>query len=124
MSAQPENASELFDMLLPLGLQAYPDKAREVNGIFLFKLEGEGGGKWTLNCLVSPPKIFKGEPNETDLPNTCTIELSHEDFKKLLQDPNEGMGLYFAGKLAITGKTEIATRLAIFFDITRPNPIQ
>jgi alkyl sulfatase BDS1-like metallo-beta-lactamase superfamily hydrolase len=110
--------SGLFDTLLPLGLAAYPDRAREINASIGFNIEGADGGFWVLDCTKSPPKVTK---NPAEQPS-CTIEMSSEDFVTIMQDHTKSLDLYFENKLRITGDQSVALRLGLFFEITRPNP--
>ena len=118
----PQGASDIFDHLLPLGLKAYPDRVKEVNGIVIFKITGDGGGTWVLDCQSSPPTIKKDENFTTDSKSVGTIEMEHDSFKRCMLSPDEGMELYFTGKLVISGDPDVVSRLRIFFDITRRNP--
>ena len=111
----PKDASDLFDNLVPAGLKAFPDKAREVNAIYTFKISGEGGGDWTADLTANPPTIVKGDSGTAQ----CTIEVSHDDFKQMLADPNAGMQLYFQGKLRVSGDPMLAMKLQQFFAIAQ-----
>src|SRR5262245_44683921 len=91
MASLPKDAQELFDVLVPQGLKAYTDKAREVNAIYGFKISGDGGGEWTVDLTSNPPTCVRGDTGKAQ----CTIEIAHEDFKSMLTDPNAGMQLYF-----------------------------
>ena len=55
MATLPKDAQELFDTIVPEGLKQYPDKARELNAIYFFKITGEGGGEWTVDLVANPP---------------------------------------------------------------------
>ena len=114
----PKDAQELFDTLVPQGLKLHPDKAREVNAIYAFKISGEGGGDWTVDCTIDPPTCVKGDTGKAQ----CTIEVAHEDFKQMLADPNAGMQLYFQGKLRVSGDPMLAMKLQQFFEIARDIP--
>ncbi len=116
MANEPQNAQDLFGRLLPIGLTNYPDRAREINAIFGFKIEGEGGGYWVLDCTSSPPTCTPGDTGKAQ----CTIELEHEDFKKMLTDHNTGMDLYFKSRIRVSGEAALALKLGLFFEITRP----
>ncbi|HTJ45039.1 MAG TPA: SCP2 sterol-binding domain-containing protein [Kofleriaceae bacterium] len=111
----PKDATELFDVLVPQGLKQFPDKAREVNAIYAFKISGEGGGEWTADLTSDPPTIVKGDTGKAQ----CTIEVAHDDFKTMLSDPNAGMQLYFQGKLRVSGDPMLAMKLQQFFDLAR-----
>jgi len=115
MATLPSNASELFDNLVPEGLAKYPDKARELNAIYCFKVTGEGGGDWTVDTTSNPPSCTKGDSGKAQ----CTIEVSHEDFKAMLADPNAGMQLYFQGKLRVSGDPMLAMKLQQLFELAR-----
>jgi hypothetical protein len=118
----PQNASDVFDHLLPLGLQAYPDRAKEVNGFVVFKITGEGGGTWVLDCISTPPTVKPDANFSSESKSVGTIEMDHDSFKRCMLSPDEGMELYFTGKLLITGEAEVIQRLRVFFDLTRRNP--
>ncbi len=116
MAELPKDATQLFDDLVPQGLKAHPDKAREVNAIYAFKISGEGGGDWTCDLTADPPSCVRGDTGNAQ----CTIEVSHDDFKAMLADPNAGMQLYFQGKLRVSGDPMLAMKLQQFFDLARP----
>lgn len=116
MPTLPNNAQELFDTLVPQGLTQFPDKARELNAIYCFKIAGDGGGEWTVDCTVDPPTCVKGDSGTAQ----CTVEVSHDDFKTMLSDPNAGMQLYFQGKLRVSGDPMLAMKLQQLFELARP----
>jgi putative sterol carrier protein len=111
----PKDAQELFDVLIPQGLSQYPDKAREVNAIYAFKITGDGGGEWTVDLMKNPPTCVRGDNGTAQ----CTVEVSHDDFKTMLSDPNAGMQLYFQGKLRVSGDPMLAMKLQQLFDFAK-----
>ena len=111
--ALPKDARELFDEQVPRALAASPDKAKEVNAIYCFKITGDGGGDWTVDLTATPPSVAQGDNGSAQ----CTIEVAHDDFKTMLGDPQAGMQLYFQGKLKVTGDPMLATKLQQFFDL-------
>jgi hypothetical protein len=115
MASLPKDAQELFDVQVPEALRKYPDQAREVNAIYCFKITGEGGGEWTVDLTADPPSCKQGDAGNAQ----CSIEVSHEDFRTMLQDPQAGMQLYFQGRLKVTGDPMLATRLQQFFDLAK-----
>lgn len=112
----PKDASDLFDNLVPEGLKLSPDKARALNAIYCFKITGEGGGVWTVDCTANPPSCTKGDAGRAQ----CAVEVSHADFKTMLADPNAAMQLYFQGKLRVSGDPMLAMKLQQLFEIARP----
>jgi len=113
MPELPKDATELFDKLVPAGLAAHPDKAREVNAIYTFKISGDGGGEWTCDLTASPPTCVRGDSGKAQ----CTVEVAHDDFKTMLADPNAGMQLYFQGKLRVSGDPMLAMKLQELFKL-------
>jgi putative sterol carrier protein len=107
MAQMPKDAKELFDVLVPEAIKKFPDKAKEVNAIYCFKITGDGGGTWTLNLASDPPTCVQGETGNAQ----CTVEVSHDDFKSMFTDPQVGMQLYFQGKLKVSGNAMLATKL-------------
>ena len=116
MAQLPKDAQDLFDNLVPQGLKAFPDKARELNAIYCFKVTGDGGGEWTVDTTSDPPTCSRGDSGKAQ----CTIEVAHDDFKTMLPDPNAGMQLYFQGKLRVSGDPMLAMKLQQLFEIARP----
>ena len=106
----PNSAAELFDEILPKQLAEHPDKAKQVNAVYCFKISGDGGGDWTVDLASDPPTCSRGDSGKAQ----CTIEVSHDDFKTMLSDPNAGMQLYFQGKLRVSGDPMLATKLNQF----------
>jgi putative sterol carrier protein len=115
MPDMPTNATETFDVAVPAGLKQHPDKAREVNAIYAFKIGGEGGGEWTVDLTSDPPTCTRGDTGKAQ----CTIDIDHEDFKSMLKDPNAGMQLYFQGKLRVSGDPMLAMKLQQLFDLAK-----
>ncbi len=103
----------MFNEQVPKALEKYPDKAREVDAIYCFKITGDGGGEWTVDLTSDPPTC----KTEDDGTAQCTVEVAHDDFKTMLGDPQAGMQLYFQGKLKVTGDPMLATKLQQFFDV-------
>lgn len=114
--ALPTNATETFDVQVPAGLKQFPDKARELNAVYGFKISGEGGGDWTVDLTADPPTCTRGDSGKSQ----CTIEIDHEDFKAMLADPNAGMQLYFQGKLRVSGDPMLAMKLQQLFALAQP----
>ena len=112
----PKDAKELFDVLVPEAIKRNPDKAKEVNAIYCFKITGDGGGTWTLNLTSDPPTCVQGDTGSAQ----CTVEVAHDDFKSMFTDPQVGMQLYFQGKLKVSGDPMLAMKLQQVFDMARP----
>jgi hypothetical protein len=115
MATMPKDAQDLFDNLVPQGLAQFPDKAREMNAIYCFKVTGEGGGEWTVDTTANPPTCAKGDSGKAQ----CTDQVAHDDIKTMLSDPNAGMQLYFQGKLIVSGDPMLAMKLQQLFELAK-----
>jgi putative sterol carrier protein len=73
--------------------------------VFLFKITGDGGGTWTVDCK-SNPGVRAGEE-----PADVTLELSASDWATISSNPGAAMQLYFTGKLKVSGNAMLATKL-------------
>jgi hypothetical protein len=114
--SQVPTPAELFGELVPRALAAHPDKARKVDGVFRFKITGDGGGDWIVDLTADPPTCVETEGGSAKV----TIEISADDFREMLTDGQAGMRLYLEDKLKIEGDAELANRLPAFFESIRP----
>ena len=100
------DAQSDFTTRLPQKITSDPDKAKGIGAVFLFKITGDGGGTWTINCK-DDLGVFPGEKGTAD----CTLELSAADWKTISEQPGQAMQLFFSGRLKVTGNTMLATKL-------------
>lgn len=107
---------KLFNEELPSKISQHADAAKQIGGKFQINVTGEGGGEWFVDASDSGPKVEKGTPGNGDV----TITIASEDFQKLLENPQaNGMPLFFAGKLKVTGNQMLAMKLQKLFDLAR-----
>jgi alkyl sulfatase BDS1-like metallo-beta-lactamase superfamily hydrolase len=111
MAKVPSSAKELFDDMIPRGLEKNPAKAKEVGAVYVFRITGDDGGDWVVDLTGDPPTCKPGVSDSAQ----CTIEVEHADFKRMLAEPNAGMELYFSGRLRVSGDPMLATKLQQFF---------
>lgn len=95
-----------FTKNLPEKISGDPDAAKEIDAVFLFKISGDDGGVWTVNCRDNLG-VHDGEVGEVD----CTLELTDEDWLAISDNPATAMQLYFQGKLQVSGDAMKATKL-------------
>ena len=100
------NAQTDFTKTLPEKIAGDPDNAKEIDAIFLFKISGDDGGTWTVDCR-DDLGVHDGEHGEADV----TLELTNEDWEAISENPAMAMQLYFQGKLKVTGNAMLATKL-------------
>jgi len=104
---------KLFNEELPAAIEKNPDGAKEIGAKYQLNISGDDGGEWYIDCSDSP-KAEAGNPGNAD----CTIEISTDDFQKLVENPQaNGMQLFFAGKLKVSGNQMLAMKLQKLFDL-------
>jgi putative sterol carrier protein len=95
-----------FGTRLPQKIASDPAKAKSIGAVFLFKINGDGGGVWTIDCK-NEPGVYEGEKGTPD----CTLELASSDWETISTNPGAAMQLFFGGKLKVTGNAMLATKL-------------
>ncbi|MGE0792344.1 MAG: SCP2 sterol-binding domain-containing protein [Sandaracinaceae bacterium] len=95
-----------FTKNLPEKISADPDHAKTIDAVFVFKISGDEGGVWTVDCK-NEPGVTEGEKADAD----CTLELTAEDWQQISDNPATAMQLYFQGKLKVSGDAMKATKL-------------
>lgn len=113
MASIPASATELFDRILPGLLKTYPEKAKEIGGIYAFRLTGEGGGEWSVDLNVDEPQIQKGILSTAQ----CTVTIDHQDFVGLMKNPATAMPLFLQGKIKVEGNPMLALKFQKLFSI-------
>ena len=105
---------KLFNEELPAQLAKNPDGAKQIGAKYQINISGDGGGEWYIDVSDTGPKAEKGNPGNAD----CTISITAEDFQKLHENPQaNGMQLFFAGKLKVTGNQMLAMKLQKLFSL-------
>jgi putative sterol carrier protein len=104
----------LFNVELPSQIAKFPDAAKAIGAKFQINITGDGGGEWFIDASDSGPSATPGNPGGSDVSITLTVE----DFNKLLENPQaNGMALFFAGKLKLTGNIMLAQKLNKLFSL-------
>jgi putative sterol carrier protein len=96
---------------LPGALAKNADDAKTIGAKFQVNISGATGGEWTIDVSSSGPSCKPGNG-----PADCTISITDEDFQKLYENPQaNGMSLFFAGKLKVSGNQMLAMKLNKLF---------
>ena len=102
---------KLFNDELPAALAKNADDAKTIGAKFQVNISGATGGEWTIDVSSSGPSCKPGNG-----PADCTISITDEDFQKLYENPQaNGMSLFFAGKLKVSGNQMLAMKLNKLF---------
>ncbi len=78
-----------------------------INGVILFELSGEGGGKWTLALADGKAKLEEGETASPDV----TISMDASDFVAMTSGELNAVSAFMQGKIRISGDMSLAMRL-------------
>lgn len=100
------DAKTSFTQDIPRSIERDIEKAKAVDAIFLFKVNGDDGGVWTVN-MKDAPGVTEGDSGKAE----CTIEISTEDWKAMTGKPAAAMQFFMQGKIKVTGNALLATKL-------------
>ena len=102
---------QLFNETLPAALTKNAEEAKTIGAKFQMNVSGATGGEWNIDVTATGP-VCKPGTGDAD----CTIAITDEDFQKLVENPQaNGMQLFFAGKLKVTGNPMLAMKLQKLF---------
>ena len=111
--AMAVDIKKLFNEDLPATLSKNAEDVKTIGAKFQMNITGDTGGEWNIDVSATGPSCKPGT-GEAD----CTIGISDEDFQKLVENPQaNGMQLFFAGKLKVTGNPMLAMKLQKLFSL-------
>jgi putative sterol carrier protein len=100
---------KLFNEEIPAGLEKNAEEAKTIAAKYQINITGEG--EWFVDASATGPSCKPGTGEAAD----CTITIAADDFQKLVSDPNQGMQLFFQGKLKVAGNPMLAQKLQKLF---------
>lgn len=96
------NAAKIFSDILPEKLEGN-EKARSANAVYIFEIEGETGGTWTIDLTTDTDHVSAGEPTDPPQDQLCIVKMKEDDFVKMWEGKLPGAQAFMMGKLKIDG---------------------
>lgn len=111
-------AQRIFNELLPQGMAANPEKAKQeakkIKATVKFDIGGETGGCWTVDVKSPEPKVIANDPNKADV----TIAIDGEQFASLVAGGiDAALKLILKRKIKIRGNAYKATKMGAIFEL-------
>lgn len=112
MEERQKTVLEIFEKL-QRGVAENPERAKKVGGVYQFRITGPQEGLFWVNLAENPEVRF--EERKAD----CVIEARDRDFLKVYKGVIPGYKAVLSGKLKISGRLDMATRLGEVFSAFR-----
>lgn len=103
------NAQKIFGEILPSKLEGN-EGARSANAVYVFDIEGDTGGTWTVDLTKDADFVTEGAVDDPQ----CTITMKESDFVSLWEGNLPGPQAFMMGKLKIKGDMGLAMKLQNF----------
>ena len=82
-------------------------RVQGINGVMLFDLSGDGGGRWTLTLADEGIKLEDGESASPDV----TFSMEAQDFIAIANGELNPISAFMQGKVSVSGDMALAMRL-------------
>lgn len=99
-------ARDVFTTALPARLAAKPELVSQINAIYKFVVNGDGGGTWLVD-LTQPGGVIR----ETDGEATCTVTVGADTLVDIVNGKAKAQMAFMMGKLKVAGDIKLAMKL-------------
>ncbi|XP_049787799.1 peroxisomal multifunctional enzyme type 2 isoform X1 [Schistocerca cancellata] len=108
VSAKALKSEEVFDEI-EKRMMANLDKAKKINGVFLYKItqNGQEAASWTID--LKKGKLYKGDPQGTKA--DCTITIEDQDLVDMAKGTLNPQVAFMKGKLKVKGNIMLMQKL-------------
>ncbi len=86
---------DILETEIPKRLAAKPELAKDINAVVHFKISGEGGGDWTLDCTKTEGWVSAGINGASKM----TLYCAAADFEKIVAKQLNANMAAMSGKL-------------------------
>jgi predicted lipid carrier protein YhbT len=83
------------------------ERAGDLRATYVFELEGEGGGSWTVRVADGSLGVEEGSGTEADV----TVRAQAEDWIAIVEGRMDPQLAYLTKRLRVTGNLQLALRL-------------
>ena len=88
------------------------DLVKEINGVFIFNIEGGAdAGFWIIDLKTGSGSLKKAEPTSEQTDSGVTITIGAEDFVDVFTGKANPNALWASGKLSLEGNMALAMKL-------------
>lgn len=108
-----DSVREIFEELLPKGIAANKEDAKDIDAIYQFDISGEDGGTWVIDLTKDEDWISEGASDDAQ----CTIGVSAEDWLGIMNGDINAMQAFMMGKLTVSGDMSLAMKLQEVFQM-------
>jgi hypothetical protein len=108
---QSLTATTIFDEYLPHVIDATRELALRINAVYVFKISGESGGTWTVDCKNG--SVSKGAVGKADF----EMSIGSKDFSDMLKGKFDAAKAFAEARFAVSGDLNL---LQSFGALLRP----